>query len=68
MRRRLDRWWHRHIRRHHLGPQVHLATIPSPWPDFPEFPVCEVWATRCGEDGCFWVSIETGPVDRRVSA
>lgn len=61
MRRWLDRWWHRHIVRHRLGPQVYLCTIPSPWPELPEFPVCDVWATLCMEESCFWTSVEVSP-------
>ena len=50
-------WWHRNVRRHRMMDQIWLADIPSPWPEWDDEPVCQVWATRCLVDECFWVSV-----------
>lgn len=58
MRHRLTIWWHRRIRGHTIGATVHLAELPSPWVQVPEFVLGDIWATRCAEEDCFWVHVE----------
>lgn len=56
MRTRLAIWWHHRVRRHVIGPTIHLAALPSPWEA--EVIFGDIWATRCAEPDCYWTRIE----------